>query len=59
MEEMPSKEQLFLLVNSLCKLQDKILSVKGMPKHIQQPITDKVEPLKLEWGLTSGAGITL
>ena len=43
---MPSKQQLILLVNSLCKLQDKILSVKGMPKHIQQPIADKVEPLK-------------
>lgn len=35
-----------MLVNSLCKLQDKILSVKGMPKHIQQPIAYKVEPLK-------------
>lgn len=46
MDEMPSKQQLILLVNSLCKLQDKILSVKGMPKHIQQPIADKVEPLK-------------
>ena len=46
MEEMPSKQQLILLVNLLCKLQDKILSVKGMPKHIQQPIADKVEPLK-------------
>ena len=46
MEEAPSKQQLILLVNSLCKLQDKILSVKGMPKHIQQPIADKVEPLK-------------
>lgn len=44
--EMPNKQQLILLVNSLCKLQDKILSVKGMPKHIQQPIADKVEPLK-------------
>lgn len=43
---MPSKQQLILLVNSLCKLQDKIMSVKGMPKHIQQPISDNVEPLK-------------
>ena len=42
---MPSREQLILLVNSLCKLQDKILSIKGMPKHIQQPVEDKVEPL--------------
>lgn len=46
MDEMPSKQQLILLVNSLCKLQDKIMSVKGMPKHIQQPIADNVEPLK-------------
>ena len=46
MDDMPSRKQLILLVNSLCKLQDKILSVKGMPKHIQQPIADKVEPLK-------------
>lgn len=46
MDEIPNKQQLILLVNSLCKLQDKILSVKGMPKHIQQPIADKVEPLK-------------
>ena len=41
MDEMPSREQLILLVNSLCKLQDKILSVKGMTKHIKQPIADK------------------
>ena len=46
MDETPSKEKLILLVKSLCKLQDKILSVKGMPKHIQQLIADKVEPLK-------------
>ena len=46
MDEYPSRQRLILLVNSLCKLQDKILSVKGMPKHIQQPIADKFEPLK-------------
>lgn len=49
MDEMPSKQQLILLVNSLCEIQDRILSVKGMPKYtkyIQQPIADKVEPLK-------------
>ena len=46
MEEYPSKEKLILLVNSLCKLQDRIMSVRGMPKHILQPIADKVEPLK-------------
>ena len=43
---MPSREQMILLVNSLCKLQDKIMSVKGMLKHIQQLIADKFEPLK-------------
>ena len=46
MNEYPSKQQLILLVNPLCEIQDRILSVKGMPKYIQQPIADKVEPLK-------------
>ena len=46
MEEYPSRQRLILLVNSLCELQDKILSVKGMPDYIQQPIADKVEPFK-------------
>ena len=43
---MPSREQMILLVNSLCEIQDRVMSVKGMPKHIQQPIADKIEPLK-------------
>ena len=46
MDEYPSRQRLILLVNSLCELQDKILSVKGMPDYIQRPIADKVEPLK-------------
>ena len=46
MGEYQNREQLILLVNSLCEIQDKILSVKGMPKHIQQPNADKFEPLK-------------
>ena len=46
MDEMPSREQMILLVNSLCEIQDKVMSAKGMPKHIQQPIADKFEPLK-------------
>ncbi len=46
MGDYQTKEQLILLVNSLCELQDKIMSAKGMPKHIQQPIADNVEPLK-------------
>lgn len=46
MDEYPSKQRLILLVNSLCELQDRIMSVKGMPDYIQRPIADKVEPLK-------------
>lgn len=46
MDEMPSKQQLILLVNSLCEIQDRILSVRGMPDYIQRPIADKIEPLK-------------
>ena len=46
MEELPSKQQLILLVNSLCEIQDRIISAKGMPEYIQRPIADKVEPLK-------------
>ena len=43
---MSSKQQLILLVNSLCEIQDRILSVRGMPDYIKRPITYKVEPLK-------------
>ena len=46
MDEYPSRQRLILLVNSLCELQDRIMSVKGMPDYIQRPISDKVEPLK-------------
>lgn len=46
MNEYPSRQRLILLVNSLCEIQDRILSVKGMPEYIQRPIADKVEPLK-------------
>ena len=46
MQEYPSRQQLILLVNSLCEIQDRIMSVKGMPDYIQRPIADKVEPLK-------------
>lgn len=44
--ELPSKQRLILLVNSLCEIRDRILSVKGMPDYTQRPIADKVEPLK-------------
>lgn len=46
MDDYPTKQQLILLVNSLCEIQGKILSVKTMPDHIQQSIADKFEPLE-------------
>lgn len=46
MDEAPSKEQLNELVNSLCELQGRILSVVGPPKHNQQSLAASVEPLK-------------
>jgi hypothetical protein len=46
MDETPSKEHLNELVNLLCELQGRILSVVGPPKHYQQAIAASVEPLK-------------
>ena len=46
MEGAPSREQLNELVNSLCELQGRILSVVGPPKHYQQSLAANVEPLK-------------
>ena len=46
MEWAPSGEQLNELVNSLCELQGRILSVVGPPKHYQQSLAASVEPLK-------------
>ena len=46
MDEAPSKEHLNELVNSLCELQGRILSVVGPPKHYQQSLAASVEPLK-------------
>ena len=46
MDEAPSKEQLNELVNSLCELQGRILSVVGPPKHYQQSLAASVEALK-------------
>lgn len=46
MEGAPSGEQLNVLVNSLCELQGRILSVVGPPKHYQQSLAESVEPLK-------------
>ena len=46
MDEAPSKVQLNELVNSLCELQGRILSVVGPPKHYQQSLAASVEPLK-------------
>ena len=46
MEEMPSRERLILLVNSLCKIQDKILPQWGVASDFQRQIAAKIEPLK-------------
>ena len=46
MNEMPSKQQLILLVNSLCKLQDRILPTRGRPTDFQRTTAAKFEPLK-------------
>ena len=48
MDEMPSKQQLILLVNSLCEIQDKIMTRRTMtlPMNFYQSIADKFEPLK-------------
>ena len=46
MDDAPSKEHLNELVNSLCELQGRILSVVGPPKHYQQSLAASVEPLK-------------
>ena len=46
MDEAPSREHLNELVNSLCELQGRILSVVGPPKHYQQSLAASVEPLK-------------
>ena len=46
MDEAPSREHLNELVNSLCELQVRILSVVGPPKHYQQSLAASVEPLK-------------
>ena len=48
MDEAPSKVQLNELVNSLCELQGRILSVVGPPKHYQQSLAASVEPLKTQ-----------
>ena len=46
MEEMPSRERLILLVNSLCEIQDKILPQWGVASDFQQSTAAKFEPLK-------------
>ena len=46
MEEMPSRERLILLVNSLCEIQDKILPQWGVASDFQRQTAAKFEPLK-------------
>ena len=44
---MPSKQQLILLVNSLCEIQDRIMKNIYLPeKTYRLSLVDKVEPLK-------------
>lgn len=43
---MPSKQQLILLVNSLCEIQDRILPKWGMASDFQRQTAAKFEPLK-------------
>ncbi len=46
MDEMPSKQQLILLVNSLCEIQDRILPQRGMVDDFKRRIAASFEPLK-------------
>ncbi|MBQ7490339.1 MAG: hypothetical protein IJT51_07470 [Bacteroidales bacterium] len=46
MVEMPSKQQLILLVNSLCQIQDKISPPNGVKDDLKRSISAKFEPLK-------------
>ena len=41
MEEMPSRERLILLVNSLCEIQDKILPQWGVASDFQRQTAAK------------------
>jgi len=42
----PTKEQLISLAESLCEVQDRKLSARSMPEHIQRPHVDNLEALK-------------
>ena len=42
----PTKEQLISLVESMCEVQDRMLSARGIPKHIQMPHVDNMGALK-------------
>ena len=44
--DFPSKQQLILLVNSLCEIQDRILPQWGMANDFQRATAAKLEPLK-------------
>ena len=46
MEGAPSREQLNVLVNSLCELQGRIMAQIGPPTHYLQSLAASVEPLK-------------
>lgn len=46
MDSIMSKQQLILLVNSLCEIQDKISPPYGVTNDLQSRIAAKFEPLK-------------
>ena len=46
MDEAPSKEQLKVLVASICEQQDKMLRTLGMTRALNRSVAAKLEPLK-------------
>ena len=44
--DLPTKEQLISLVESMCNVQDRMIGARGMPEHIQRPHVDNLEALK-------------
>ena len=46
MDEAPSKEQLKVLVASICEQQDKMVRTLGMTRDLNRSVAAKLEPLK-------------
>ena len=55
MTDLPTKEYLISLVESMCEVQERMLGARGMPEHIQRPHVDNIEALKAPmfflWGM--------